>query len=243
MKRLPPSLPSLRLSWTLNLNYKVGPSFCLDPFFPFIPCFSHNSSTLKLFVCLCMFFFFWLCFTVACCCHFVDSVTFLCLDALLLLLYLATSPTLLLHLIVTLPYYCYKLHLASPASSIFLLLWAPPCYCCKFHFVDAMSSTLPLLFHLATDFYHCCGYAWLFALSHYCSTLLLFHLCSFSTCTNGFTWNYHCCPTYLIVVQPCCCSTLLLPIASCVSLVGTSTLPFFPCRFWFLELEEQAMTN
>jgi hypothetical protein len=46
----------------------------------------------------------------------------------------------------------------------------------------------------------------------------------------------------LIVALPCCCFALLLPFASCVSPVGTSTLPFFLAGFGFWSLKKQATT-
>jgi hypothetical protein len=48
----------------------------------------------------------------------------------------------------------------------------------------------------------------------------------------------------LIVALPCCRSfALLLPIAFYVSLVGTSTIPFFLLGFGFWSLNKQATTN
>ncbi len=188
-------------------------------FFSFIPCFSHNSLTLKLFVWSCFFdfacIFFWLCLTIARCYHFVDYVTLHCHNALLLSLYFATCPTLLLHLIV-----------------------APPCYYYELHLATATSSTLPLLF------YHYCCYAWLFALLRCCSTLLLLHLCYFSACFK-YQWPHLklLLLPYLIVVSPYYCFALLILFASCVSLASTSTLPYFLVGFGFWRLKKQTTTN
>jgi len=87
-------------------------------------------------------YFFWLCLTIAQCYHFVDYVTLFCHNALLLSLYFATCPTLLLHLIVAPPCYYYELHLATAMSSSLLLLQAPPCHCYS-TIVAAMPGFLP----------------------------------------------------------------------------------------------------
>jgi len=135
---------------------------------------------------------------------------------------------------------CYLPHvtIAPYCRSTLLLLWAPPCYCYELQLVTATSSTLPLLF------YHCCCYAWLFALLRCCSTLLLLHLCYFSACFK-YQWRHLklLLLPYLIVVSPYYCFALLILLTSCVSLASTSTLPFFLVGFGFWSLKKQTTTN
>jgi hypothetical protein len=123
--RRPP--PSLGLSWTLNLNYKVLLVLTFS--------FSHiaslkNSLTLKMFVYLCMFFFF----LALSCCYTLLSLYHFCCFALPWHLAIIVLPCYLPHVDVV-PYSHFAL----------VLLWAPPCCCYELHLVIVTSSTLLLL--------------------------------------------------------------------------------------------------
>ncbi len=225
MKRSP---PSLRLSWTLNLNYKVGPSNNLDPFFflsylASLTILSISSS----FVYLCMYFLF-------------GFVLLLCIDVILsiLLLCFVTTPC----------YYCFTLLLAPPYyHSALLFLWAPPCYCCELHLANTTSSTLLLfwappcyMLHLAIVVLTLLPLCLAFCLSCCHLTLMLLHLCYFFAC---FKYQWPHLKFSLLPCLPYCSSTLLLSLASCVFPADIFTLPFFLIGFDFWSLKKQTTTN